>query len=575
MSIVYLSTETNLYQVVTAFTIIFVTIMTTVTRRYALYQAQQGAYITDLEQLQASISLPSTIKMVFSLRKFTKFSASLVFLWCFYYLGSQASKREYAYAASHTYRPMLGLYPATRMDDFLNDFEYYSEQMNRDFLTYLTTYDDLGKLPTYGIDKDSNTLLPNPSRPPYYLLNQNGTVNVTKPVKIHPSQASYLTDFGRPLYYQESYTYTDNDNKTTTYNYWDDGRLMGDYTLYTSYIKFDCWSLDIFAADQFPMGLQGPRLLSINITSLVNSTQNASNHSPQRIELWRRWDSDTNMTDYYGNTITAPNIGGANGGAIRTMCDIFEPRIKADVHCTETACLVTKMSSQAVSPNSLETTIFSNVTFANIFFNSMLSSEVAPKAKDLANAGQIASYFAVSDDVIVNASTNSLDPETKQETLDSQTSILEMMINTYLNLGERQVQPFEANVTDPAGFEQVRFIGAPWEPHYAVFWQWIAIDYVSGLLLLAAAFASFWLRRRTLIPDIFGFVSSLTRDNPHFPVLPASSTLDGITRTRAMRNVRVRIGDIGGPNGEVGRIGFVPVNANIPIEVLSRNRQYV
>lgn len=543
--------------------------MTTVTRRYALYQAQKGAYITDLEQLQASISLPSTIKMVFSLRKFTKFSVTLVFLWCFYYLGSQASKREYAYVVSHPLRPMLALYPATHMTEYIDDFQTYGEQLNRDFMTSLTTYND--KLLTYGVDVDSNTLLPDPS---YYLLHENGTVNITELAKIHPSETTYMTSVGRPLYFQDSYPSLV-DNKTVNNPYWNDARLIGEYSLHTSYIKFQCSSFDLFPANKFPAGVQKTRVLSINTTSPINSSQDLNNSSPQQVEIWQRWDADATMIDATGENVTAPNVGDSSGGAVKTTCNIFEPRIDVDVRCTETACLVTKMSAPVMSSTSLEATILSNVTFAYEFFDSMLSAEGTPKSRDLQAAGYVTGALAAWGDVLGNASANTLDTTTRLSQLDSLETNLEWFVNTYLNLGERQIPLLDPNDTDPAGFDQIRFIGAPWDPHYAVFWQWIAIDYLSGLVLLAAACASFWLRRRTLIPDIFGFVSSLTRDNPHFPVPPGSSTLDGISRTRAMRNVKVRIGDIGGPGGEVGRIGFVPVSANIPVEMLSKNRQYL
>ncbi len=71
-------------QLVTAFTIVFVTIISTLVRRYALWKAQRGAYVSELEQLQGSISLPSTIKLIWSLRAFTSTSVALIGVWSFY-----------------------------------------------------------------------------------------------------------------------------------------------------------------------------------------------------------------------------------------------------------------------------------------------------------------------------------------------------------------------------------------------------------------------------------------------------------------------------------------------------------
>lgn len=118
-------------KLVTAFTIVFVTIMSTLVKRLALYRAQQGATVSDLEQLQASISLPSTIKTVFSLRKFTVSSAALVAVWSFYYLGSQSSKREYGYVASGPYHYIRAVYPTHDAPIVDFNLKRATDQLNR------------------------------------------------------------------------------------------------------------------------------------------------------------------------------------------------------------------------------------------------------------------------------------------------------------------------------------------------------------------------------------------------------------------------------------------------------------
>jgi hypothetical protein len=51
-------------QLVTLFTIIFATIIATLVRRYALWKAQKGASVAQLEQLHSSISLPKTLSLI-------------------------------------------------------------------------------------------------------------------------------------------------------------------------------------------------------------------------------------------------------------------------------------------------------------------------------------------------------------------------------------------------------------------------------------------------------------------------------------------------------------------------------
>lgn len=550
--------------------------MTTVTRRYALYQAQQGAYITDVEQLQASISLPSTIKMVFSLRKFTKFSVGLVVLWSFYYLGSQASKREYAYAVSNATMIMSGAYPLANMTDYFDYFtsnsSTYRDKLSRDFLSALWDNDD--KLPTYGIDNEGRVLLPDPAY--LYALNPNGTVNTTSAHEfpIRPSDTTYLTFGGRPLYILQDNSYTYDNGTTVPWSYWLDERIVGDYSIRTSYFKFDCLSLEAFPVENFPAHVQETRVVSLNISE-SNLTQNTAGTS-QQLEFWQRWFVNSTIYDPYNETASAvpgPSINGSDGGAIKITCDIVEPQMYLDIHCTATACLATRMSCPDIPPSVLKTTIFSNVTFASTFFDNMLLAEGKPRTRDRDDWGDVTNYLKLWDGDILAVGRNTLNSSDKKQVLDSLATSLDTIVNTYLNLATALVTPTDEDRI-PSGYEVIAVDGAPFDPHYALFWEWIVIDYLSGLLLLAAAIASFWLRKHTLVPDIFGFVSSLTRDNPHFPALPGSATMDGISRTRALRNVKVKVGDVGGPHGEIGRIGFVPVHPTIPIGALSKHRKY-
>src|ERR1700760_3498665 len=70
-------------------------IITTFLKRLTLWRAQRGANVRTLEQYQASMSLPGTFKIIWSLRSWTATSIALVAIWSFYYVGSQASQREF------------------------------------------------------------------------------------------------------------------------------------------------------------------------------------------------------------------------------------------------------------------------------------------------------------------------------------------------------------------------------------------------------------------------------------------------------------------------------------------------
>jgi hypothetical protein len=81
---------------------------------------------------------------------------------------------------------------------------------------------------------------------------------------------------------------------------------------------------------------------------------------------------------------------------------------------------------------------------------------------------------------------------------------------------------------------------------------------ISFVLLLAANL-SLLLGIFTRTPDVLGFVSMNARDNTHFSKY-VPSHLDGKETARALRNVRVIIGDVKG-EAEVGHIALTTMDA--------------
>lgn len=544
-------------QVVTAFTIVFITIMSTVTRRLALYKAQQGAYISDLEQLQASVSLPSVIKMVFYLRKFTKFSFMLVGFWCFYYLGSQAAKREYAYAPSDPFKDMQAAYPNSN-GTTIYEQDYYEARFapTSDLITAITTtYAQNSK---YGVDAFGQFLLPNPED--LYALKRDGTVNNTKEYKTVPSRTTYSTYVGLP--FSTSYTYpaSGGDPASTS---WYDYPILGDFNLKTTYLKIYCDSMSLFPFESFPSGVLPTMMTAFNMT-------NGTGSGPKQLEIWQRWDES--FIQYFPDPIPA---NATKRGSLKLTCNIVQPQVQVGVHCSETACLVNKISCPPTDPTALHNTRFNNASFASIFFNSMLLAGGIPPTLNDTSSNKVVSDMGLYNLLFYYTGYYSNDTRVDDDLLNPSNYWYERVINTWYNLGMRNWPVNETDLNPERGFTTLTFHGAQTRPHYAIYWYWIGIDYFSGILLLAAAIYSFWLRKRTLAPDIFGFVSSLTRDNPHFPIPPGGSTLDGIERTRALRSMKVRIGDVNGHQGEIGRIGFIPVRPDIQATHLSKERKYM
>ncbi|KAH7378317.1 hypothetical protein BKA66DRAFT_571743 [Pyrenochaeta sp. MPI-SDFR-AT-0127] len=92
-----------------------------------------------------------------------------------------------------------------------------------------------------------------------------------------------------------------------------------------------------------------------------------------------------------------------------------------------------------------------------------------------------------------------------------------------------------------------------------------------SLVLFVAANISMLLGLLTRTPDILGFVSVSARDNPYFK-RHVTSYLSGLETARALRNVRVRVGDVKSQK-DVGHIAFATMDADGP-QKLSWTRLY-
>lgn len=85
--------------------------------------------------------------------------------------------------------------------------------------------------------------------------------------------------------------------------------------------------------------------------------------------------------------------------------------------------------------------------------------------------------------------------------------------------------------------------------------HWVIILIIATLCLEVLAVAGAVLQAFIQGPDILGFASSLTRENPHVRLPPGGSGLDGPARARALGPLRVQLSDVS-PKDEAGYIAF-------------------
>lgn len=99
---------------------------------------------------------------------------------------------------------------------------------------------------------------------------------------------------------------------------------------------------------------------------------------------------------------------------------------------------------------------------------------------------------------------------------------------------------------------------------------WVALLLVSSSTILITGIVAVVLKRRTLGPEMFGFVTSMTYENPWLNIPTGGTMLDSMERARLLKDVEVRIGDVCGDE-TVGHIAFA---AGVPLRKLERGRLY-
>jgi hypothetical protein len=496
---------------VTLFTIIFVTIIATLVKRYALWKAQLGAKVADLEQYQASTSLPSTLKMIVLLRAFHWMSLLLVFTWSWYYLGSQAVSREYVFQVSSSYYNTRIFYQSTETPSI---FQNLSSLTSPDVITANSIYNvnynsatGTGASDIYG-----SAVIPMINQPSDSGFGAPGKGGWRSVPSSHSAQKKADTDvvyssyIGVPIYGANSQ--------------WAGPGWIGNYRINASYIYANCSKLDVHPAENFPSGAIPTLPTAFNIT-------NQTRDGYTILDVWNR----------------------ASNSSIHSSCLLETHWVELQSSCDAVYCQVEKIRPTPGREIPSPSTPFTNLSVGQRFF------------EELVLAGGVPAPETVTDGVIYLNSGLEYSEGTWSNWYDSQSTAqslstgISQMFNTYLAASQPQdaywyleyeymaqlVSGKVQNVTWPTG----PIHGALYNPTYVLSIPWIVVDLVTCMILLGGALASFWLRTRTTAPDCFGYVSSMSMDHPDIHMPQGASTMSGVERARAMKGVKVKIAALG------------------------------
>jgi hypothetical protein len=99
---------------------------------------------------------------------------------------------------------------------------------------------------------------------------------------------------------------------------------------------------------------------------------------------------------------------------------------------------------------------------------------------------------------------------------------------------------------------------------------WLSLLMVSSAAIFAVGATALVLKRRTLGPEMFGCVASMTYENPWIKVPRGGTMLDAMERARLLRGVQVHVADVRGDE----QVGHIALAAGVPLRKLERGRLY-
>ncbi|KAJ8108973.1 hypothetical protein OPT61_g7800 [Boeremia exigua] len=95
---------------------------------------------------------------------------------------------------------------------------------------------------------------------------------------------------------------------------------------------------------------------------------------------------------------------------------------------------------------------------------------------------------------------------------------------------------------------------------------WLGVLLAAAVAILVTGIASLVLKWKTLGPEMFGFVASMTYENNYVKIPNGGTMLNGMERARLLKDLEFCVGDVKGDN-DVGHIAFA---AGVPLRKLER-----
>ncbi|EQB45532.1 hypothetical protein CGLO_15583 [Colletotrichum gloeosporioides Cg-14] len=272
--------------------------------------------------------------------------------------------------------------------------------------------------------------------------------------------------------------------------------------------------------------------------------------------------------DSANSTIFLGTLGGLECGQCMTSCPVRTVYIEAEIACEsrgiagKSQCAATRIRQMPSPPRPPGVTAFTNRLIGTTV--PFYAAQKFPKmGKDTDTR------FTTFSEEFVENPTRAFNHELSKKYVEwcklpmaVFADRLGLLFNTFL---DATVDPMAvlgaASVVDESVLlNTTAAMTSPLPAVYVIDEAWVAIYFVSTLIMLLAAIGGVVIRYYTIAPQVLGYVGSLVRDSPYFADMAPrwKTTESGEEISRRLGDVKVGVFDVE-PDKDVGRIAFAPV----------------
>ena len=274
-------------------------------------------------------------------------------------------------------------------------------------------------------------------------------------------------------------------------------------------------------------------------------------------------------------TLELPKVGFGSGSTIDgnkdlvANCTMSRSSVESDVLCDGMSCSVTRMRKSRYDTRPPAYTSLATQSQADLFAKDWMGS-----AGTLPGGQSSPTEFFIQDPTLKHLMTpGHLEGNADLAEIQTQefSQVFSLLFNTYWqcwlmpywqtgnlpsNITQFNEGDFQGNFDVPIVVNSTGATFTLSSEVYVCDKYWAStLILISSILIcctVGGALFQYW----TSSPKIFGYVSSLTRDNPYFDQPTGGSTLDGLKRSKILRDVKVRIQDVAGDEEEARHVAF-------------------